>query len=110
MVDFFITYWKLITLVILLFANLLVAIFKRPKVLNTVLELANAFVPTAINEAEGNFGAGNGAAKLNYATKLVLDYITYRFNLTQREADKYVGAIQAEIEKILSTPQKKEEK
>ena len=106
-IDFFIVYWRIVVIAALLVANLIVSIFKRPKVLNTIVEVANSFVPTAVNEAEGLYGKGNGDKKLNYATKLVLDYICYRFNISQKVANKYVFAIQTEIEKVLSTPQKK---
>ena len=107
MIDYLIQYWKLIVLVILLVANLLVAIFKRPKVLNTVFEVINSVVPNAIIEAEKLYGCGNGSNKLNYAVKFVVDYLSYRFNLSQKDAEKYAVIIQAEIEKVLATPQKK---
>lgn len=107
--DLFIQYWKIILLVLLLIINICISIFRRPKVLNTVMDAINTLVPNAVIEAEKLYGKGNGLSKLDYACNLVCDYICYRFNLSQKDLKKYDAFIKAAIEKVLSTPQKKGE-
>lgn len=110
MLDFLILHWRIITIIALIIINIILTFIKKPKVLNTIFEVINSFVPTAINEAEKLYGNGNGVNKLNYATKYVSDYLAYRFNLSDKDLKQYQKLIQNEIEIVLSTPQKKEEK
>lgn len=109
MVELFVEYWRVIVLVVLLIVNILISIFRRPKVLNTIVDAITNIAPNCIIEAERLYGAGNGLKKLDYAYNLVCDYIRYRFNISQKDLSKYDRTIKDTIEKILSTPQKKGE-
>ena len=108
MVDFLLSYWRLIALVILIVINIIISLVRRPKVIDTVIDTINEYVPTAINIAEKAIGAGNGSAKLNYAIDAVLNYLEFRFNLSRNVLERYKKYIVVEIENVLSTPQRKE--
>ena len=110
MLDFLLSYWRLITLVALIVINIIICLVKRPKVIDTVVDTINSYVPIAINAAEKTFGAGNGNLKLNNAVNNVIDYLEFRFNLSRGQLERYKKYIVVAIESVLSTPQKKEEK
>ncbi len=62
-------------------------------------------IPQFINEAETSVGAGNGIIKNSYVmTKIMAE--CYENNVNYGE---HMKEFSAEVEKILSTPQKKEE-
>ena len=109
MLDFLLTYWKIITLVALIVINITINLVKKPKVIDTIIDTINSYVPTAINDAEKAIGPGNGSSKLNYAVNNVLNYLEFRFNLTNIVLQRYKKYIVLAIENVLTTPQKKGE-
>lgn len=109
MLDFLLTYWKLITLVILVVINIVISLIRRPKVIDTIIDTINSYVPIAINDAEKAIGSGNGSSKLNYAVNNVISYLDFRFNLGSNVLERYKKYIIVAIENVLSTPQKKGE-
>ena len=110
MYDFLLVYWKLIVLVALIVINIVISLLRRPKVIDTIIDTINEYVPTAIIAAEKAIGPGNGSSKLNYAVNNVLNYLNFRFNIDGYVLERYKKYIVIEIENVLSTPQKKEEK
>lgn len=110
MVNFLLMYWRILVLVALIVINIIISLVRKPKVLNTIIDTINQYVPTAINEAERAIGEGNGASKLNYAINNVLNYLEFRFNISGYALERYKKYIAIEIENVLSTPQKKGEK
>ena len=110
MLEFLLAYWKLITLVLLIIVNIIINLVRRPKVIDTIIDTINSYVPTAINDAEKAIGSGNGSSKLNYAVNNVISYLEFRFNLSHSVLERYKKYIVVAIENVLSTPQKKGEK
>ena len=107
MLDFLLQYWKLFVIIGLIVINIILSVIKKPKVINTIFETISSFVPSAINEAERAIGFGAGSKKLEYAVNYVLDYLCFRFDLSDKDANKYRKFIVTSIENCLSTPQKK---
>ena len=91
----------------LLICVLLVTLFKKKVKVNKVFELVLLALPVFINEAEasGQVGSEKFAMVFNRCIEL-LECVTHK---SKKELlDEYTAPINASIENILSTPQKKE--
>lgn len=106
--DFLIQNWRLILEALLVLVSFIfMVVRKRPiKVVDTVQGLILRLLPGLINQAEIDFGSGNGSAK----KVLVLDLLTSLLK-ELGYSDEVISQSQKfasdQVEVILSTPKKK---
>lgn len=106
--DFFIQNWRLILEALLVLVSFIFMIVrKRPtKVIDTIQTLIVRLLPGLINQAEIDFGSGNGSAKKNF----VLDHLhelLLEFGYSDEVVSQYKTFASDQVEVILSTPKKK---
>lgn len=94
----------LILFIIILSLELLILLIKKkdPSVLSGI----NSILPSLVQQAEVQFGAGNGDAKFLFVCNSVRDYLSSVFNI--QNFDSYKNYVKSKVEEILSCPQKKE--
>lgn len=113
MIDFLKTYWKVIVLLALLVLDLILVILNRRKpvkVFDSVHQTITSILPDLIKSAESSFLSGHGTDKLEMVKQLCYQLLTSVYGFSIQEAMKYEPYIVRQVEAILSTPQKKEEK
>lgn len=112
MIDFLKTYWKFFALVLLVILDLLLVILNRRKpvkVFDSVHQTILSVLPDLIKSAEASFASGHGSEKLEMVKQLVYQLLMSVYGLSAIDTQKYDAFITAQVEKVLSTPQKKEE-
>ena len=86
---------------------LFVTLFKRKVKIDDVFKTVLTVIPDFINEAEASYSSG--ADKYSFVFKRCVELLV---NLTHKDSrvvlDQYTSMLNAAIESILSTPQKKE--
>lgn len=113
MIEFLTQYWKLIAAGVLIIFDLVVVLLncrKPVKVFDSVHQSILKVLPSLINAAEGSYVSGHGQDKLSMVKELVYNYLVNVYGISVKEAIKYEGFIEKNVEEILSTPRKKDVK
>lgn len=109
MKEFLIQNWRIILeAVLVVAAGVLALIRKKPiKIVDTIRENIATWLPALIDKAE--MSGYKGAEKLIYCLDLVYSVLCQKW-MTREEFDRdYLEFTKAQIEAILTTPQKKGE-
>lgn len=104
MLDFLLENWKVLTVLLLDLIILIFSIIRRVKVVDSPLTRVLSDLPTFIKSVEASLGAGRGEEKLDLVLRMAKSLlVAYGCS----DPDNYIDVIRAQIEEILSTPQKK---
>lgn len=108
MKDFFTQNWRLILeATLVLVSTILFILRKKPvKVVDTLQQIILRLLPGLINQAEIQFGCGNGSAKLQFVLDLLQSVLT-EMGYGGETIQSYLPFAKDQVEVILSTPQKK---
>lgn len=107
--DFCVRNWRIIALVLVDLVVLLVTIFKkRTKVKLDGFEDVLMELPTLISKAEDIYGPKTGQEKFIYVYTAAMDLLLKKFGADVVKENNLGVVVQQSIEKILSTPTKKE--
>ena len=110
MKEFILENYELLILVGACILDVVLFIFgvlKRKKCSTQPLESVLFALPTFINDVEKEVGAGNGESKKLRVVNEALNFYWYLTGLKVSQTSYIAQRISEEIEKILSTPQKK---
>lgn len=103
--------WKFLVEITILVGSFLVLILKRVFKVNipeSILALAYQMIPTFIEAAEAQYGAGNGALKKEYVISELVGWISKRMNVDSSLIYKTLEKeISNQIEIVLSCPIRK---
>lgn len=106
-IEFLKSYWREILEILAVLASIIICCIKKKpvKVVDTIKQMICTWLPGVISAAESS--GLKGEAKLEYAINFLYSVFAKDY-LTRDEFDnKYLAFVKAEIEAILSTPQKK---
>lgn len=108
MKQFFIENWRWILEAVCAVAALVFCLIrKKPvKVVDTLQQIILRLLPGLINQAEIQFGCGNGSAKLQFVLDL-LQSVLKQMGYGGETIQSYLRFAKDQVEVILSTPQKK---
>lgn len=96
-INWLVDNWKFVsTCAISIVSFILLLVFKRRPSIRLFGDTYYKCLITFINEAEAKFGAGHGGEKLNYV-----------LNRFSAEFGSWTFQVMADVESLLSTPQKK---
>lgn len=108
MKEFLLTYWRELAYGLVALLTLLAALFRKKGKVDPVLDKLLQIAPDAICDAEKHYGDGNGALK----KAMVMSILAHSYkSLTGYELKENSGMwniISQHIEKILLTPERKE--
>ena len=108
MKDFFVAYWKEIAEGLIAIITLLVVLLKKRGKSNPAVESLLLQLPTIIKKVEEKFGAGRGDVK-KAAVIEASDELFYQLcGVHLKDSAYYSKVVSNQIEKILSTPSRKE--
>lgn len=108
MKDFILQNWRwLLEACLVIAAFVLMLIRKKPvKIVDTIQQVILRLLPGLINQAEINFGAGNGSAKKKFVLDL-LHTLLKELGYGDEVISQYNVFASDQVEVILSTPKKK---
>lgn len=113
MLDFLLSYWKIIVAAALLLFDVVLLFLNRRKplkVYDSVHQSILYVLPDLIKSAENSYaGSGQGSEKLSMVLELLHNYLCSVYGMSTLEAMKYDDFVKSNVEKILATPQKKGE-
>ena len=105
--DFVINNWQFIVSSILLLISVLIGIFKKTiKINDGDFQECLLKIPGFINEAESQFGPGNGQKKFQYVMNSCMNMLEVSYGQWVRVNFPVRNILTAMIESVLSTPQK----
>lgn len=108
MKDFFVAYWKELAEGLIAIITLCVVLLKKRGKSNPALEKLYEQLPLIIKEIEDKFGAGKGEVK-KAAVLETCDALFYKLSgIHLKQSSYFLKLVDKQIEKILSTPSRKE--
>jgi len=108
MKDFFVAYWKELAEGLIAIITLLVVLLKKRGKSNPALEKLYFQLPTIISHFESVYGSGHGEVKKSAVIE-ACDKLFFKLSgIHLKESEYYFDLVDKQIEKILSTPSRKE--
>ena len=112
--DFFVQNWYYLALLVLAICNMVFLIFRKPKVVQKDILFAQVLqlLPIWIKESEALGGSGEvkKCRVITEAIKYMAQYSDVKYSSCNEVDFSAIDRIGEEIEKILSTPEKKGDK
>lgn len=107
MKDFLFYYWRELLDLIIIITSVILFIFSRRKN-NPALEQVIFKLPSIISYVEEKFGSGHGADKKQAAMSICSDMFFKLSGIKLEDSSYFSNIISNQIEKVLSTPSRKE--